>query len=117
MTTGNLKQDEVAQFLKEIGQKAFSSLPSSLDNCMPFWLFVLKSSVDCSSVFKRDGVSLYTMQAISSMVEMFEQEILYNLPLVTFRQIVHLLESLKLFSFLAGLGKIEMLIAISASQT
>ena len=77
----------------------------------------MNSSVDCSSVFKRNGVSLYIIPAISSIVEMLEQEILYNLPLPTFRQIMHLLESVKLFSFLAGLGKIEKWIAISASQT
>ena len=51
------------------------------------------------------------------MVEMLDQEILYNLFLPNFRQIMHLLESVKLFSSLSGLGKIDKWIAISASQT
>ena len=47
------------------------------------------------------------MPAISSMVEMLEQEIFYNLSLPTFRRIMHLLESVKLLSYLAGLGKMK----------
>ena len=78
MPTGNLKQDEVSQFLKELDQKVFSSLTSSLDNLCHFGCLSRNSSVDCSSVFKRNGVSLYTIPAISSMVEMLEQVILYN---------------------------------------
>ena len=73
--------------------------------------------MDCSSVLKRYAVSLHNMPAISSIVETLDTEILHNLFLLTFWQIMHLSKSVKLLFLSAGLGNIEKWDAISGSQT